>query len=851
MHGVIVYVLGVTGLLALISVLPAVASRLRLPYAVVLAGVGVSLGVLIKLTPELPVSGPVTDYIKSLESLELSSEALLYLFLPVLLFETAVAVPVRRLMDDIGPVLLMAVVAVFVCTVFIAYGLHLTSGMGWAACLLVGALLATTDPGAVIGVFRDLGAPRRLTLLVEGESLLNDAAAIALFSLLLTLLAYGGRLTADGVAYTFLLSFTGAAALGWAMGRAACVVAGWLDGRLAAEITLTVALAYSAYAVGEHYFHVSGVVAVVAAALTVGSTGRTRLSQATWGAMEHVWGQLGFWANSMIFLLTALMAPRLFTDVTWGEVGLILVVAAAALAARAVVVFGLLPVLSLAGLAQKVSLPYKAVMTWGGLRGAISLTLALAVTENTLIAPEVKRFVAVLAIGFVMLTLFVNGATLRPLIGVLGLNRLSPVEAAMRGRALAAALSGVRERVLGLGQCYAADEAVISQMVNDYDARIKGEGDAAGAGLSAADRLVIGLRILANREEEEYMRSFTDGAVSRPAAELLVSRAAALADAVKAHGAEGYRRAAADYLAFTPWLQLASWLQHRFGWNGPLAHRLTMRFEVLVSMQIVLSRLLSFADVTLAPVLGRDLSQALADMLQARRDEVLRSLEALGKQYSEFAQIIQAQYIGRAALRLEDGEYRTLHAESIISEEVLRDLERDLARRRRALEQTPQLDLRLDAATLLGRVKLFEGLPPERLTEVAALLRPRLALPGETLIRRGERGDCMYFIASGAVEVLAPGLDHPIHLGTGEVIGEMALLTRERRNADVRALGYGQLLTLHARDFHRLMKRDAALHAHIRAVAAARKAATAKPAAPETAPPAAASPASSSENAAA
>lgn len=836
MHGVIVYVLGVAGLLMLVSVLPAVAARLRLPYAVMLAGVGVSLGLLIKLTPDLPAAGPVADFLTSLQHLDLSSEALLYLFLPILLFETAVAVPVRRLMDDIGPVLLMAVVAVFVCTAFIAYGLRVSSGMGWAACLLVGAMLATTDPGAVIGVFRDLGAPRRLTLLVEGESLLNDAAAIALFSLLLTLLAYGGRLTADGVASTFLISFTGAAALGWALGRAACIAAVWLDGRATAEITLTVALAYLAYAIGEHYFHVSGVVAVVAAALTVGSTGRTRLSQATWGAMEHVWGQLGFWANSMIFLLTALMAPRLFTDVTWGEVGLILVVAAAAMAARAVVVFGLLPLLSWAGLAQKVSVPYKAVMTWGGLRGAISLTLALAVTENTLIAPEVKRFVAVLAIGFVMLTLFVNGVTLRPLIGLLGLDRLSPVEAAMRSRALAAALSGVRERVLGLGQCYAADGVVISQTVKDYDARIKGEGEDAGAGLSADDRLVIGLRILANREEEEYLRSFADGAVSRPVAEMLVSRAAGLADAVKAQGSEGYRRAAESYLAFTPWLRLANWLHRRFGVNGLLSHRLTMRFEMLVSMQIVLSRLLTFADATLAPVLGDDLSHALAGKLLARREEVLRSLDALRKQYPEFALIMQAQYIGRAALRLEDGEYRTLHAESIISEEVLRDLERDLNRRRRALEQAPRLDLRLDVPTLLGRVKLFEGLAAERLTEVAALLRPRLTLPGETLIRRGERGDCMYFIASGAVEVLVPGLEQPIHLGTGDVFGEMALLTRERRNADVRALGYGQLLTLHARDFHRLMKRDAALHAHIRAVAAARKATAAKPAAPAPSP---------------
>lgn len=833
MHGAIVYVLGFVGLLALVSILPAVAARLRAPYAVVLAAVGVMLGLAVKLTPQAGGAGPIGDFLQSLQQLEAPAEALLYVFLPVLLFETAVAVPVRRLMEDIGPVLLMAVVAVFVCTAFIGCALFAASDMGWAVCLLVGTLLATTDPGAVIGVFRDLGAPRRLLLLVEGESLLNDAAAIGLFTLLLTLLTMGGRVTLDNVAVTFLVSFSGGAAVGWAMGRIACFVATWLDGRLAAEITLTVALAYLSYAVGEHYFHVSGVVAVVASGLVVGSTGRTRLSQATWGAMEHVWGLLGFWANSMIFLLTALMAPQLFTDVTWGELGLILLVAAAALSARAVVVFGLLPLLSAMGAAQHVSLPFRAVMTWGGLRGAISLTLALAVTENSLIAPEVKHFVVVLAIGFVMLTLFVNGVTLRPLIGLLGLNRLSPVESAMRSRALAAALSGVCERVLGLGQCYSADEDVVGEAARGYSLRIAGQNDAVG--LPASDRLVIGLRILANREEEEYLRSFADGALSRPVVELLVSRAGRLADAVKAQGADGYRHAADSYLDFTGWLRLANWLHRRFGLNGPLARRLTMRFEMLVSMQIVLARLLVFAGNTLTPVLGEDLAHELEGVLLARRDEVQRNLAALRRQYPEFARIMQAQYIGRAALRLEEVEYRTLHAESIISEEVLTDLERDLHRRRRALETVPQLDLRMDVPTLLGRVKLFDGLAPERLTEVAGLLRPRLTLPGEWLIRRGERGDCMYFIASGAVEVTAPGLETPVHLGTGDVFGEMALLTRERRNADVRALGYGQLLTLHIRDFHRLMKRDPALNAHIRAVAAARKAATAQPAAPPAA----------------
>lgn len=844
MHGVIVYVVGVAGLLALMSLLPAVAGRLRVPYAVVVAAVGVALGLAMELTP--PAHGPMAEFLLSLRRMEMSAETLLYVFLPVLLFETAVAVPVRRLVEELGTVLLMAVVAVFVCTLFIGYALHLASGFGLVACLLLGTILATTDPGAVIGVFRDLGAPRRLTLLVEGESLLNDAAAISLFGLLMSLLAFGGHVSTENVVVSFSVAFIGGAAVGWAMGRTACLIVTFLDARPAAEISLTVAVAYLTYAVAERYVGVSGVVAVVAAALVVGSVGRTRISQATWGAMEHVWGQLGFWANSLIFMLTALMVPKLFTEVTWTEVGLIVVIALAALTARAVVLFGLLPALYRLGVTPKVSGSFKTVMLWGGLRGALSLTLALSVTESHLIAPELQRFVAVMAIGFVFLTLFLNGTTLRPLIGLMGFDRLSPIEAALRGRALAVALSGVRERVLTLGQCYSADVRIVEDIAREYDCRISGEGGGARAdaegeveevgsltetelGLSAEDRAEIGMRILANREEEAFLRRFAEGTVSRPVVELLVGRAARLEDAVKAFGVDGYRRASARYLRFTRMIRWANWLHRRFGLNGPLAGRLTMRFEMLVTLRIVLEGLIDFCRTTLVSVLGRETAAELEGVLLVRREEVSRALEALRMQYPEFASIMQRQYLGRAALRLEEGEYRTLFAESVISEEVMGTLERDIARRRRALEEVPRLDLRLDVPTLLRRVPFFADLPPERLAEVARLLRPRLALPGETIIRQGERGDRMYFIASGSAEVLVPGLDRTIILGTGDVFGEMALLSRERRNADVRALGYGQFLTLHARDFHRLMRRDATLRAHIEAVAAARKSAGTKP----------------------
>lgn len=831
MHDIVIQVLGVAGLLALVSFLPPLASRFQLPYTVMLAAVGVALGAVIQSFAGLPGTGPFHDFLNSLAELDVSSEVLLHIFLPILLFETALTLDVRRVFDDIGPILLMAVVAVFVCTFAVGYAINLFSSLSLVACLLVGAIVATTDPAAVIGVFRDLGAPRRLNTLVEGESLLNDAAAIALFTLLLGMLTRktdGGALEAG---LEFLRDFAGGVVTGYLCGRAVCVLVEPMRAQPMAEITLTVALAYLAYVLAEHYVEASGVVAVVTAGLVIASVGRTRISPATWGAMEHVWRQLGFWANSMIFLLTAILVPRLLGQAGWGEVGLVVVVTLAAFAARAAVLFGLLPILSWAGLAQRVSHSYKAVMLWGGLRGALSLTLALAVTENVRVPDRVQSFVAVLVTGFVFVTLFVNGATLRSLIHLLGLDRLTPVERAMRNRALALSMDGIKDSVAAVARTYEVDAAVTDVMVARYAERLRAidRERQEEAPLSDEDRVTIGLVILVNREEELYYTHFSEGVVSRAVMEMLAGRSGRLLDAVKTQGRAGYRAFEEPFIAFSPWMRVASLLQRRFGVHRPLARRLSMRFEVLVAVRTVLRELLAFTRDKLSRMLGEDVAFELEGMLVGRLGIVEQALSALKLQYPDYAVVLQSRYVGRAALRLEQADYRAMHAESIISQEVLTDLERELDERRKALERLPQLDVRFDVAELVRRVPLFAGLPAERVAVIATLLRARLAMPDEVIVRKGERGDAMFFVASGAVEVLVPNLAEPVKLGTGDFFGEMALLTRQRRNADVRALGYCQLLVLDEKDFRRLVKKDANLRSHIQAVAEARRQPPANP----------------------
>ncbi len=825
MQNVSVVLFGMAGLLALVSLLPPLATRLNVPYTVLLAVVGTALGVLIRFSRFFDHFGMAGEFLRVLGSIHLSAEAFQVVFLPALLFEAALSIDVRRLLEDIAPILMLAVVAVLVSTVAVGYAVAPFTDVPLVGCLMLGAILATTDPTAVIGIFRDLGAPRRLSLLVAGESLLNDAAAIVLFTLLLAMLTGEQEPSVLGATLGFLRSFLGAMVVGYGMGRLFCHLTPMLRDLPLSEVSLTVAFAYLTYILADHYLGFSGVVAVVVNALVVGSIGRTRISPATWGDLELTWRQLGFWASSMIFLLAAMLVPQNLSMVSVHDAILLGVVMAAALAARALVLFALLPLLSALKLAQHISVRHGAVILWGGLRGALSLTLALAVTESPDVEPYIQRFVAVLAPGYVLLTLFIHGTTLRGLIHLLRLDRLSPAELAMRNRALALALASVAEKVEAMSREFRIDPDVTKRTVNQYvERQEEAERQLAQAhGLSEDDRLYIGLVILINREEELYLQNFKAGIISRPVVEALTDRTGWLLEGVRAKRRAGYEQAAREALGFTRHMLWAMRLQRRLNLRGPLARRLSLRFEALLINRAVLLSLEDLNRRMLAHLLGETAAAALAATLEHRRGLVDQALTALKVRYPDYAPVVEFQYLKRAALRMEETECALMYEESIISQEILTDLKRDIKRRWRAVEQSPRLDLGLHLPDLIARVPIFAGLPEDRLTGIARLLAPRLALPDEVLVHYGDRGDSMYFIATGQVEVKVPGLGGAIVLGTGDFFGEMALLTGEPRGADVRSLGYCHLLELIAPDFRRLIDQDEDTRRHIMSVAAERR----------------------------
>ena len=795
----------IAGLLVVIGISQPLAIRLRQPPSVLLAAIGVAIGALPGLLRYLGPSGSVDMAAALFTDLPVSPEAFIYVFLPLLVFEAGIATDVRRTIEDAAAILFLAVIATLITTAVIGFVLWPFAQVPLVVCLLLGAIVATTDPAAVIAVFRDVGAPARLTRLVEGEALLNDAAAISLFVVLLAMITSGQEPNAIAGLRQFTVSFFGGAVVGFFTGRVLLwVIARVGDDRLA-EATLTLAFAYLAFIAAERFLHASGVVAVLAAGLTLSAIGPARIAPENWTFLTEIWEQIAFWARSLIFILASILVPRLLADFGLRDVFLLAVLIAAAFGARVFLLFALLPLLEWLGLTQRIDASYKLAIIWGGLRGALTLVLALAVTKNAELPENVQRFVAILATGFVLFTLFVNGTTLRLVITLLGLDRLSAKDEALRDRILSLSYGEARQVANEIAQTHALSSSTVERVIAPYEARIAGE-NAAEIGarkLSEREGLSIALVALGNQERVLVLEMLSDRIVSPASVQVLLANADAIKEAARSEERRGYYRASEAALAFPTSFRIAYFIYRWLGIVGPLTERLADRVELLLVMRFVIARLRPFNNQQIRSLFGEPIADVIADILDQRRDAVSGALDALRRQYPDYVAELEALFLRQSTLRHEMTRYQSLFEEGLIAKEVYDDLKRNVLDARIA-HQRPHFDIGLDIHQLVKQLDILAGLDEQQLERVCHLLRPRFAVPNDRIFRKGERGDAVYFIASGAVEVVLP--ERRIRLGSGDLFGEMALLSGRPRQADVVALTYCQLLVLRRSDFERFME---------------------------------------------
>lgn len=377
----------IIGLLLIASLVAIAVRRLRVPYTVAL----VIVGLLITFQSPLKLS--------------LTPELILALFVPPLVFEAAFHLNIRNVIDNLPSILLLAVPGVIISTLIVGGFLIIGTPLSLPVALVFGSLIAATDPVAVVALFRALGVPKRLAVLIEGESLLNDGTAIVLFNLMLTVALTGG-FNLIGSVVSFLRVAVGGTVVG--------LILGWLISRLISRIddylietTLTTVLAFGSYLIAEQ-LHFSGVLAVVAAGLVNGNISPQGMSPTTRIVLFNFWEYVAFLANSLVFLLIGMQVNIPALLISWQPV---LVAILAVLVARLVVVYVMSWIVR--RVAEPIPFSWQHVLNWGGLRGAICLALALSLPSGLGSDRDLLR---AMAFGVVLFTLLVQSTTMRPLI---------------------------------------------------------------------------------------------------------------------------------------------------------------------------------------------------------------------------------------------------------------------------------------------------------------------------------------------------------------------------------------------------------------------------------------------------
>jgi CPA1 family monovalent cation:H+ antiporter len=390
----------------LLASLSAVAfRRLRFPYTIGLVIVGVLLA----------IAEHHLSFLEPMQLIRLTPEVVLYLFIPTLIFPAAVRLDLPLLKQNAYLILLLALPGLILSILIVGGVVGAVTPLAWSTAMLFGALISATDPVAVVALFAELTVPGRLAIVVEGESLFNDAVAMVLFASILSAIgsdAGGPALLARGAA-SFVWTSLGGLGVGAVAAALYAVLVRFAEDDPLIEIALSMVLAYAAFAVADHYLGVSGILAVVGAGLVARRLRRGDFESTTKAQpyLQHFWSYAEFVANSFIFLFLGIGGDTFLNRLrgaSLADLSSIVYAVAAVVVARLVVVFGFVGVFNRCTKGERIDWRYQAVIFWGGgVRGALPLVLALSLPASF----AQRQLVLDMTAGVVLFTLLVAGTT--------------------------------------------------------------------------------------------------------------------------------------------------------------------------------------------------------------------------------------------------------------------------------------------------------------------------------------------------------------------------------------------------------------------------------------------------------
>lgn len=456
----IVSILGIC-ILLLVAVFSSIfLKRLRFPYTIGLVIVGLLLAMIMHYSPEL--SSTVNTLV--------FHEIIYYILLPILIFDASINMDSRLLVRNIIPVLILAGPGLIISLLIVGFIVNLTTPLMLGSALLFGALISATDPVAVIALFKEIGAPKRLTMLVDGESIFNDATAIVAFNIILAVLMSGHAPGAGTLFFgilDFIWVFAGGAIIGVIMGYFAVSLMSITKKDPMVILVLTTVLAFSSFIIADHFLHVSGVMSVLGAGITVNYYRTTKLNFEVKDYMVKFWEYASFLANSFIFIVLGIVEWRMFDEFQHTEKLLLyfLYAIVAVILARAVVVYGIAPIIKLFPKQRKIDIKYQTIVFWGGLRGAVPLALAFSLTSDV----PGSKLILQLTLGVVLFTLLVNGLSTKLLINAFKLNKISVFESLLCLQARLQTLIKGKNFLKNIKKHQFAQDSILDSLIASYD----------------------------------------------------------------------------------------------------------------------------------------------------------------------------------------------------------------------------------------------------------------------------------------------------------------------------------------------------------------------------------------------
>ncbi|KAK1387163.1 Salt overly sensitive 1 [Heracleum sosnowskyi] len=402
----------------------------RVPYTVALLILGVALGSIEYGTHHH--LGKIGDGIRLWANID--PDLLLAVFLPGLLFESSFSMEVHQIKRCMVQMLLLAGPGVLISTFLLGTAIKLIFpyNWSWTTSLLLGGLLSATDPVAVVALLKDLGASKKLSTIIEGESLMNDGTAIVVFQLFFRM-ATGSSLNWAAVVKFLAQVSLGAVGIGIAFGLASVLWLGFIFNDTVIEITLTLAVSYIAYFTAQEGLDVSGVLTVMTLGMFYAAVARTAFKGDGQQSLHHFWEMVAYIANTLIFILSGVVIAEgvlgnnsIFKshESSWGYLILLYLFVQVS---RTVVVAVLYPCLRYFG--YGLDRREATILVWSGLRGAVALSLSLSVERSSdsssYISPETGILFVFFTGGIVFLTLILNGSTTQFILHYLELDKLS------------------------------------------------------------------------------------------------------------------------------------------------------------------------------------------------------------------------------------------------------------------------------------------------------------------------------------------------------------------------------------------------------------------------------------------